>query len=438
MFAATKSSLKTSLSAVQAAASGSSRRAAYEALLQWEKSGAFADSIVDQRIRHALQGADADLAVEIFYGAIRWRARLDFVIDHSTFRVKVLPLRCLLRCGLYQLLFLDRVPEYAAVNETVALAPAGLRSLANAFLRSFLRERKNWLQRLESCRETKPDVFYSHPAWLIRRWERAFGGDRARQLLGWNNTIPGVFIRANTLKCSCEELKPALQDHLPKSTPHPLAFQVESPGGLFASEAYRQGWFYAQDPSTLKAVELLDAHPGDTVLDPCAAPGGKTTYIAQRMENRGRVVASDLDPKRLRLLEENKKRLGCSSIEIVPMHTLLNTTEAFDRILLDVPCSNTGVLRRRVDLRWRIRRQEILALAAEQFRLVVRFTQRLKPGGILVYSTCSLEPEENEQMVERLRKQVPVLMLEETWSSFPPESGMDGAFAAKFRMKNLK
>ena len=174
------------------------------------------------------------------------------------------------------------------------------------------------------------------------------------------------------------------------------------------------------------------------MLDPCAAPGGKTTYIAQRMGDRGRVVASDLNPERLCLLEENEKRLGCSSIEIVRMNTLLKTTEAFDRILLDVPCSNTGVLRRRVDLRWKIQREEILSLAGEQLRLGVQFSRRLKPGGVLVYSTCSLEPEENEQIAERLCKEVPALKLEETWSSFPPESGMDGAFAAKFKMKSSK
>ena len=430
--------LKQASSAIRAAAAGSSRRAAYDALLRWEKSGAFADSIVERRIRPALQGADADLAVEIFYGAIRWRARLDFVVDHSTFQVKDLTLRCLLRCGLYQLLFLDRVPEYAAVNETVALAPAGLRSLANAFLRSFLRERKIWLQRLESCRTEKPGVFYSHPAWLIRRWERAFGKDRTRRLLDWNNTIPGVFVRTNTLKSSPEQLKRALQEHRPKAAPHPLAFRIESAGGLFAGDAYRHGWFYAQDPSTLKAVELLDPRPGETVLDPCAAPGGKATYIAQRMGDHGRVVASDLDPERLCLLEENQRRLGCGSIEIVRMNTLLKTTEAFDRILLDVPCSNTGVLRRRVDLRWKIQREEIRSLAGEQLRLGVQFSRRLKPGGVLVYSTCSLEPEENEQIAERLCKEVPALKLEETWSSFPPESGMDGAFAAKFKMKSSK
>jgi 16S rRNA (cytosine967-C5)-methyltransferase len=416
----------------------SARRAALEALLRWEQTGAFADTIVEERIRPVIRGPDSDLAVEIFYGSIRWRARLDFLIDRSTFEIKDLSIRCLLRCGLYQLIFLDRVPEYAAVDETVGLAPAGLRNLVNAFLRSFLRERKEWLARLEACRADNPEVHYSQPAWLIRRWEQAFGADRARRLLEWNNSIPGVFVRANTLKGTPENLKLALAEHGPKATAHPLALQIESPGGLFSTPAFRDGLFYVQDPSTLKAVDLLDPQPGESILEPCAAPGGKTTDICQRMANRGRIVASDAAPERLRLVDENLKRLACTAVETIPMAALLKTDEKFDRILLDVPCSNTGVLRRRVDLRWRIRLEQIPNLAREQVAIGLRFAARLKPGGVLVYSTCSLEPEENGQVIDRLQRQIRALQLKETWESFPPESGLDGAFVAKFKMKKSK
>jgi len=411
----------------------SARRAAQDALLRWEETRAFCDTIVEERIRPALEGPDADLAVEIFYGTIRWKGRLDFIIDGSTFRIKDLPVRCLLRCGLYQLLFLDRIPEYAAVHETVGLAPAGLRNLVNAFFRSFLREKKEWCARIDACRDPQPEVFYSHPAWLIRRWQECFGRERTRQLLEWNNQVPGLFIRANTLKCKPAELETSLREHALKPATHPLALQVGSPGGLFATRAYRDGWFYAQDPSTLKAVDLLDPQPGETILDPCSAPGGKTTHICQRVGDRGRIVASDSDTARLRLVEENKKRLGCSAIEIVRMGELLKSREAFDRILLDVPCSNTGVLRRRVDLRWRIQPEEIAALAREQLAIALQFAARLKPEGVLVYSTCSLEPEENSRLIDRLRKEIPALQLEQTWESFPPDSGVDGAYVAKLR-----
>lgn len=414
------------------------RRAASEALQRWESSRAFADSIVEKVIRSSLEGAEADLAVEIFYGSIRWKARLDFVIDQSSFKIKEMSLRCLLRTGLYQLLYLDRVPEYAAVNETVSLAPSNRTSLVNAFLRSFIRERDKWRQRFEDCRTDKPEVYFSQPGWLIRKWARIFGEDRSRKLLEWNNTIPGVFIRTNTLKCPPEKLQVALKAHEPKATSHPLVFEIGSPQGLFSSEPFRSGWFYVQDPSTLRSVDLLDPQPGESVLDSCSAPGGKTTYIAQRMEDRGRVVASDLDSGRMRLVEENKKRLGCESIEIVSLEALVKSNEAFDRILLDVPCSNSGVLRRRVDLRWRIRNEDIVSLADEQYQLCLRFSKRLKPGGTLVYSTCSLEAEENEKLVERVCATLPSLRLEETWTSFPPDTGMDGAFAAKFSLNKAK
>lgn len=407
------------------------RSAAFDALCRWEKSLAFADSIAERDIRGKLDGADADLAREIFYGSIRWKARLDFIIDHSSFKIRESGLRSLLQTGLYQLLFLDRVPDYAAVNETVALAPPRHKGLVNAFLRAFLRERADWNARINSCRESKPEIFYSHPVWLIRKWDRAFGTPRTARLLEWNNGIPPVFVRANTLKAPVDRLQSALADHQLKATPHPLVFEVGSPHGLFSTEAFVQGWFYVQDPGTLKAVDCLDPQPGETVLDPCAAPGGKTTYIAQKMGDKGAVVASDIDPDRLRTLEENKTRLGCRSIRLVRMSELMKSSDAYDRILLDVPCSNTGVIRRRVDLRWKIRREEILSLADEQLQLGVRFAGKLRPGGVLVYSTCSLEREENEQIIERLCKKAPPLRLEQSWTSFPPESGMDGAYVAR-------
>src|SRR5436189_174475 len=143
----------------------SARKAVWDSLCQWANSSAFADTLVERNIRKTLQGADADLAVEIFYGSIRWKARLDFVMDQSTFKINEMPLRCLLRSGLYQLLFLDRIPEYAAVNETVALAPANRTTLVNAFLRSFIRDRDNWRQKIESWRTEKPEAYYSQPAW---------------------------------------------------------------------------------------------------------------------------------------------------------------------------------------------------------------------------------------------------------------------------------
>jgi 16S rRNA (cytosine967-C5)-methyltransferase len=181
----------------------------------------------------------------------------------------------------------------------------------------------------------------------------------------------------------------------------------------------------------LIAVDVLDPQPGESVLDLCAAPGGKTTYIAQKMRNTGKIVATDSSSARLKLLTQNCRRLG---VEIVTVARDA-PDQGFDRVLVDAPCSNTGVMRRRPDLRWRIRPQELPRLAALQSRLLAKAGRLTKPGGVLVYSTCSLEPEENERVVERFRESHPQFALETTRSTCPPRDGMDGAFVVRFRRR---
>jgi len=199
-----------------------------------------------------------------------------------------------------------------------------------------------------------------------------------------------------------------------------------------------------QDPSTLIAVDVLDPQPGESVLDMCAAPGGKTTYIAQKMQNRGQIIAADSSSERLGRLTENCSRLGVNIVTTpAPLRTELAPFRAewlggclrdaeFDRVLVDAPCSNTGVLRRRVDLRWRIEEKEIARLAALQEKLLATAARLTRPGGVLVYSTCSLEREENDRVIERFSGQHLEFTLETTRSTFPPRDGMDGAFAARF------
>ena len=192
-----------------------------------------------------------------------------------------------------------------------------------------------------------------------------------------------------------------------------LVFELKSHPPLSKLGSFRDGWFYVQDPSTLLAPVLLGAQPGETILDLCAAPGGKTTFMAQLMNNQGRIVASDLDPNRLKLVRDNCERLGVTCVESrgsrgsdaqtkigQSLLTSAATNERFDRVLVDAPCSNTGVLRRRVDLRWRIQAAEIERLRATQLQLLAEAATKLKPGGVLVYSTCSLEPEENGEVVK--------------------------------------
>jgi 16S rRNA (cytosine967-C5)-methyltransferase len=220
-------------------------------------------------------------------------------------------------------------------------------------------------------------------------------------------------------------------------TDHPLCWRVTEASGLFGTKSFVNGEFYVQDPSTLVAVDVLDPQPGDSVLDMCAAPGGKATYIAQKMENRGRIIAADSSNSRLALVGENCRRLG---VEIVASLACEGTHldrclrgEEFDRVLVDAPCSNTGVLRRRADLRWRIEPGEITRLATLQGKLLATAAKFTRLHGVLVYSTCSLEPEENEQVLDKFLATHRSFTLETTRELFPPRDGVDGAFVARFQ-----
>lgn len=258
------------------------------------------------------------------------------------------------------------------------------------------------------------------------------GAERAAALCEWNQGPAETFVRANPLRPGAAEALAA------------IAGLQDAGDGFFRCdhpphEALRQGLCYAQDRSTALAVNLLDPQPGERILDACAAPGGKTAMIAARMRNEGQIVACDVAPSRLKRLRENLERLGAGIAQVIE-HDLIRTGAApwpkrsFDRILLDVPCSNTGVMRRRVDVRWRLQAGDFEKLACTQERLLAGAARFLKPGGVLVYSTCSVDAEENRGVVERLLRARPDISLVSESESAPPGSGMDGAYAAKLTM----
>lgn len=354
--------------------------------------------------------ADRALAHELVLGTTRNQALLDWLIAGRTDRrEQPVVMRALLRTGLYQLFLLDRIPDHAAVNEAVELARklgfAAQAGFVNAVLRGCLRDREGLEKEIATLREHQPDIAYSHPRWLCERWENRLGPVKLRALLAWNNEPPRLFARVNTLKVAPAvfherlaaegvEWIPAEFDWVPAGW---MVGLVRAPA-LSGLASFRQGLFYVQDPSTLLAVNELGARPGESILDLCAAPGGKTTALAQQMENQGRITAYDPDPFRRRLIRENCERLGVMNVR-VPEGRPARPGEAFDRILIDAPCSNTGVMRRRAELRWRITAAEIDRLRGLQLGLLRQSSASLKPGGTLVYSTCSLEPEENEEVV---------------------------------------
>lgn len=411
------------------------RELALAALRRWHRTGEFADRIIQQLFaRSVATPSDKAFAQELFYGVLRNLILLDFHIEHLR-RSAMDPIaRDLIRLGLFQLFHLH-TPSHAAVFETVQLAPASKRSLVNAVLRSAIRKRERLLAEVA----LQPlHIRESHPQFLVSRWTSAFGEVSAAALCRWNNQPAPLYARINSSLIQSEDF---LARH-PGARPllsHPLFVQCdELPRGALA-----RGECYMQDPSTELAVNLLDPRAGERILDACAAPGGKAFQIADKTAGKAALVACDRDGVRLDLLRENLRRLELGNVRLFQHDWLRDSCSgrfepaAFDKILLDLPCTNTGVMRRRVDLRWRLTPADFEAMADQQFRIVAAVLPLLRCNGTLVYSTCSMEREEDEQTVACLAKEFPGLQLKELQSMLPFEHGFDGAFAARFTLEKL-
>ena len=392
------------------------RGLAIDVLGEWARGERYASDILDQAQREAnLIAPDAAFLREIVLTTLRNLSLLDHWIATLT-EAKHLDHRCRwgLRIGLSQIL-LSKVSEHAAVNETVA-ATGRARGLINAVLRRACREST---ELAAAASELPLETRISHPKWLVQRWLDAFGADKTRALCDWNQQAAPTLARANRLhaEMTCAPDDFTNFEHLPRAE---LA----------------AGMVYIQDPSTLIAPKLLAPEAGMRVLDACAAPGGKTAFMAQLMSNKGEIVACDISEGRLRRLSNNLKRLGVSNTHI-ELHDWTGesppsfTGTGFDRILLDVPCSNTGVMRRRVDVRWRLEESDFEQQTATQTRLLQSALRALKPSGTLVYSTCSIDAVENGLLVRRVLENLPFFRLDAEESSFPPDSGIDGAYAAR-------
>lgn len=417
-----------------------SRGLALLALRKWRTGEQFADAILAHLLGSSgLNATDRAFATELFYGVLRNLMLLDFWIarlrsgrlDHDT--------RDLLRLGLYQL-FLLKTPAHAAVFETVELAASKSRSLANAVLRSATRSRVDLLR---EANKQPLSIRKSHPQFLIDRWRQHFRERNTETLCDWNNRPAPLYARINRLKISDKDfLVGSVRCFLEGSarcadrTPQPGVPTNFLPLIDVPHEALAAGHCYIQDPSTAAACVLLDPKPGDRVLDACAAPGGKTAYLAELMKNHGFILACDRDAVRVKTLRDNLERLGvaiaqCTQHDWLSDEPISAAPASFDRILIDAPCTNTGVMRRRVDVRWRLAETDFARMQRQQLAILLRVIPLLKPTGVLVYSTCSLESEENEQVLGAILKEFPFLKNEEEFSSLPFRDGFDGAYAAK-------
>lgn len=401
------------------------RQAAVSALRAWAKGQDYAESLIERHAqRRKLSTQDRHLLQAILFGVLRHRRLLDHWISKLR-RGKVDPeTRDILRVGLCQILILS-IPDHAAVNETVEAGKASVRSLINAVLRRAITSRKRLMEELD---DLPPAVLHSHPDWLFNRWRQAFGKQETIALMEWNNQPAKTFFRINPLA--------PLPESLP-GTPFADAPDYYELDGPLPTALLASGSVYIQDPATRHAVALLDPKPGERILDACAAPGGKAFLIAAAMGSADHLVCTDSNEKRLPRLKENLTRLHAGNAEVA-VHDWTQPAPAawygaFDGILLDVPCSNTGVIRRRVDVRWRLQAPDISQIAVTQRKILDNALPCLKPGGRIVYSTCAIESTENEDLISAFLANHPELTLHSTASALPFRDGTDGAYAARIQ-----
>jgi len=385
---------------------------AYQVLRRVEAEGAYASDVLYEALDVDMKSADAALATEITLGVLRWRRLLDFLLDrHLKKTVEQLDLvvALVLRIGLYQLRFLERIPARAAVNESVELVKlahkASAAPLVNAVLRKAASEVESPLEPFLPTHLSRADqlgILHSHPTWMVERWISLWGEARTIQTMTANNARPRLSCVLHNPDFAADVSSELARAGM-RSEPGRLlknAFAVTG-GSPSRTDVFRAGLFSIQDEASQAVPLLLGVEPGDRVLDLCAAPGGKTPVLARAAGSTGFVVAADRHAHRLKAMRAQFNRVRLTGVHLVELNAeqFLPFRESFDRILVDAPCSGTGTLARHPEIRWRLRPQQLAEFHQLQVRLFGNATTHLKPGGEIVYSTCSMEPEENEEVV---------------------------------------
>lgn len=438
------------------------RGLAVKILNRVERSDSYLERLLENEMKNSeLVGPDKALLYELVHGVVRWMGRLDWVLNgfyKGQFSKAIPNLKNGLRVALYQILFLDRIPDHASVNEAVEFVkklqgqkPA---DLTNAILRNIIRS-KNAIRYPDPNEDLVGYLaaYYSHPAWMVKRYIARFGREGTEKLLQANNEKPYLTLRVNLLKTNNEEFRKLL-DSVGLKYRNGKYFQefvqLQNLTNITAWEYFLKGYFNIQDESTGLACRLLDVSEGMRVLDLCSAPGGKTAYITVLMKDNGEVVAIDKFESRLKLVEQNLKRLGIKSVKPIAMDALEYKGDPFDRVLADVPCTGTGTLSKKPDIKWKKDIFDLRKMNDLQYKLICKAAEMVKPGGYIVYSTCSIEPEENYEIVKKFLQNHTDFVLEKADNKFPKdlidENGcvqtfphihqMDGAFAAKIKRIN--
>ena len=437
------------------------RGTAVKILNRIDRSDAYLDKLLDAELRSdEMNELDKGLMNEIVTGVVRWQMKVDWVLTgffHGNFTKAETNIKNALRVALYQILFLDKVPQSAAVNEGVEfikrLRGQKVADLVNAVLRNIIRN-------LENIRYPDPNedrirhlaVVESHPIWLVNKWVARFGYDEAKQLLAANNRRPDLTLRVNRLKIQFDYFLSQLSQYqfqYTRSTYLDNFVRVQHMAGIGSSEMFRQGFFSVQDESGGLAVHLLDPKPGERIIDLCSAPGGKTSFIGELMKNIGEIVSIDRYENRLNLVKNSAQRLGIANAHFVVADATSIQVPPADKVLVDAPCSGLGVLAKKPDAKWRREPEDIRELVKLQNAILENAATLVKAGGCIVYSTCTMEPEENLEVVRSFLVNHPEFSIEQPGElvpkevvssegfveTFPHRHGMDGSFAIRLRKK---
>ncbi len=439
---------------------GNVRDAALTILLAVDKNQAYSNLLLNQTInKYSIDTKDRALLTEITYGTLQHKYTLDYYLEPFIRGNLDLWVRWLLRLSLYQIVYLSRVPDHAAVNEAVEIAKRrghkGISSTVNGILRSILR------QGIRSTDEIKDPIKRlaietSHPQWLVERFIESYGIEKTAEMLQENNVPPIQTVRVNTTKTTVDEVLKLLEDEgvtAKQSNVIPECLHFVN-GQASRTKAFKEGYITIQDESSMMPANVLNPQPGWRVLDMCAAPGGKTTHIAEKMKNEGSILATDLHPHKLDLIEETSNRLGLNIIETAPIDGRKAADflqkQSFNAVLVDAPCSGLGVMRRKPDIKYTKREEDFESLHDIQLKLLDNAVEVLKPDGRLVYSTCTVNVDENEATVKTFLashpemepvqlENLPKILLERGQGGmlqvFPQDFGSDGFFVAAFRKK---
>jgi 16S rRNA (cytosine967-C5)-methyltransferase len=435
---------------------GTVREVVLAALVDIEERGAYTAIARDRALAvRAWEARDRALITELVCGTVHHRSALDARICAHVHRPIAQWVRTLLQCAVYQLLVLERIPAHAVVHESVHIARKhgheGIAGLVNAVLRAVAKT-----PRLRDCaRQSVSSIdalalAYAHPQWIVERMVAAYGWDIAISLLVRSLQPPPMTVRVNTLRCTRGDVLQQMGNVRPTEVSHEGVVMLDWSGDISKHALYTQGKITVQDEAAMLVTDALDVQPGMRVLDACAAPGGKTTHIAERMGDRGEVVALDVHAHKLLRVQEHAQRLGLYSvrtmgIDAVDAHAYFSEG-TFDAILLDVPCSGLGVLRRRPDIKWRRTEEQCAALVDVQRALLDAVHPLLRPGGVLVYSTCTVGRQENDDQISAFLERCPSMEADVlpahipgrspyTTTLLPMHGQMDSFFIARMRKK---